>query len=295
MLRKKKGLAILLASVMTLTIAACGGGGANAPADTTGDKATEGIKTVQEGKLSVAMECAYPPFNWTQTDDSNGAVEIEGGSGFANGYDVQMAKQVADALGLELTVVKTEWDGLPPAVNSGMVDVIMAGMSPTAERRETIDFSDAYYKSQLVMVVRADGDYADAESLDDFEGARITAQLNTFHYTVVDQINGVNQLEAMDNFPAMRTALQSGVIDGYVSEKPEGISAVQAIPAFKMIEFTDENGFEFDPDDVNIAAGLKKGNDALLDAINKALTDINDDDRNKLMDDVIAFQPATTE
>lgn len=145
------------------------------------------------------------------------------------------------------------------------------------------------------MVVRADGDYADAESLDDFEGARITAQLNTFHYTVIDQINGVNQLEAMDNFPAMRTALQSGVIDGYVSEKPEGISAVQAIPAFKMIEFTDENGFEFDPDDVNIAAGLKKGNDALLDAINKALTDINDDDRNKLMDDVIAFQPATTE
>lgn len=293
MVNKKKVLSILLAAMLTLTVAACGGGGAQAPATT--DNAAEGLKTVQDGKLYVAMEAAYPPFNWTQTDDSNGAVALDGGTGYANGYDVQMAKKVAEDLGLELNIMKIEWDGLPPAVNSGMVDVIMAGMSPTAERRESIDFSDAYYNSQLVVIVNADGPYADAETLEDFQNARITAQLNTFHYTVIDQMAGAIQLEAMDNFPAMRTALQSGIIDGYVSEKPEGISAMKAISAFKMIEFDEADGFEFNPDDVDIAVGLKKGNDELTKAINESLAKISKEERNQLMDDVIEFQPASAE
>ena len=91
-------------------------------------------------------------------------------------------------------------------------------MSPTDERRASIDFSDVYYVSDLVMVVRKDGPYAQATSLEEFEGAKITAQLNTFHYTVVDQIAGVDKQTAMEDFPTMIVALQSGKIDGYVSE-----------------------------------------------------------------------------
>ena len=116
-------------------------------------------------QLRIGMECGYAPFNWTQQDDSNGAVAIEGGGGYANGYDVQIAKKVAEGLGKELVIVKTEWDGLVPAVQSGVIDGIIAGMSPTAERKESIDFSDNYYVSDLVIVVRADGPYADATSL----------------------------------------------------------------------------------------------------------------------------------
>lgn len=287
MSKMKKWIALALMATMMLTLAACGGGAK------TESKDAKDIKTVQAGKLTVAMECAYPPFNWTQTDDSNGAVAIEGGGGYANGYDVQIAKQVAKALGLELAISKTEWDGLPPAVNSGMVDVIMAGMSPTAERRNAIDFTDAYYNSQLVVVVRADGKYADAKTNKDFKDARITAQLNTFHYTVVDQLKGAQKLEAMESFPVMRTALQSGIIDGYVSEKPEALSASAAIPGFKMIELAEGQGFTFEPDDVNIAAGLKKGNTALLEGINKALKDISQEDRDKIMDEMIQKQPSS--
>ena len=87
----------------------------------------------------------------------------------------------------------------------------IAGMSPTAERMATIDFTDPYYESELVIVVRKDGAYAEATSLADFAGAKITGQLNTFHYTVIDQIPDVQKQTAMDTIPTMVVALTSGV------------------------------------------------------------------------------------
>lgn len=247
--------------------------------------------TVEDGKLKVAMECGYAPFNWTQVDDSNGAVPIEGGSGYANGYDVQIAKKIADSMGKELVVVKTGWDALPLAVQSGTVDLIIAGMSPTLERAEQIDFSHNYYASDLVIVLRADSEYTDATAIADFAGADITAQLNTFHYTVIDQIEGVNKLAAMDDFPAMRVALQSGIIDGYVSERPEGLSAQAASSDFTYISFAEGQGFEYRPDDAALAAGMKKGNTALAEAVNAAIDAISEDDRQTLMEEAIANQP----
>ncbi len=243
------------------------------------------------GQLRIGMECGYAPFNWTQQDDSNGAVAIEGGGGYANGYDVQIAKKVADGLGKELVIVKTEWDGLVPAVQSGVIDGIIAGMSPTAERKESIDFSDNYYVSDLVIVVRADSPYADATSLADFAGAKITGQLNTFHDTVIDQIEGVEHVTAMPDFPSMRVALESGIIDGYVSERPEGISASAANSNFAFVGFDLENGFTYNVDDAAIAMGIKKDSD-LTTQVNEVLAGISQEERDQLMKDAIANQPA---
>ena len=104
------------------------------------------------------MECAYEPYNWTDTDGSSfGAVPIssEGQQGlYANGYDVQIAQYVANRLGLKLEIYAMEWDSLIPAVNSGAIDAIVAGMSPTAERAQEIDFTDTYYESNLVVIIR---------------------------------------------------------------------------------------------------------------------------------------------
>ncbi|QOV19356.1 ABC transporter permease subunit [Blautia liquoris] len=256
------------------------------------------IKAQAEGEnqkeFRVGMEAGYAPFNWTQNSDDHGAVPIQGDKSYAGGYDVEIAKRIADELGRKLVIVKTEWDGLPPALESGKIDAIVAGMSPTAERREQMDFSDVYYESNLVMVTRADTKYAKAKSLNDFKDAKVTAQLSTFHYTVIDQIPGVDKQEAMDNFPAMRVALQSGIIDAYVSERPEGVTAQSVNPKLKMVQFKESEGFETSPDDTAVAIGMRKG-DPDLAKIDEILARIPQSERDKIMDDATANQPAAEE
>ncbi|MDO4866762.1 MAG: transporter substrate-binding domain-containing protein [Clostridia bacterium] len=244
-----------------------------------------------EGQFRVGMECDYPPFNWTQVEADDNSVPIDGGMGYAGGYDVEIAKRIAEALDRELVVVKIEWDGLIPALNSGMIDAVIAGMSPTAERKITVDFTDAYYNSDLVVVVRADGGYADAQTLADFAGAKITAQLNTFHYTVIPQLEGVNQMPAMETFPAMITALTSGAIDGYISERPGAVSACAANADLTFVT----PGFEASEEDTSIAVALKQGQPELIEQINAALAEISADDRNALMDNAVLNQPVTAE
>ena len=235
-------------------------------------------------QLKVGMECAYAPFNWTQTDDSHGAVPIAGGIGYAAGYDVEIAKKIAEGLGKELVIVKTEWNGLLPALTSGRIDAIIAGMSPLPARRESIDFSDSYYASDLVVVVQKEGSFANAGTLADLSGARITAQLNTFHYSVIDQIPGVIQETAMLDFPTMIVALNAGRIDGYVSERPGAVSAAVTNPNLSFIVF--EDGFSYSAEDVSVAVGLRQGSE-LTDRINQILAGISEDERNTLMDNAV--------
>jgi putative lysine transport system substrate-binding protein len=278
---KNKLLLLMIMSVTAIILlAGCG-------ADRS--KNAEGSSSSEDNTFKVGLEAGYPPFNWTQMDDSNNAVKIEGSAEYAGGYDVEIAKKIADGLGKKLVIVKTEWDGLVPALNSGKIDAIIAGMSPTKERKATIDFSENYYKSNLVMVVKKGGKYENATSIQDFKGAKVSAQLNTFHYSVIDQINGVEKQPAMDNFTAMRVALESGVIDGYVSERPEAVSASAANENYAMVEFSD--GFKTSEDDTAIAVGLQKGSE-LTGKINEILAGISEDDRNSIMDAAILNQPA---
>jgi putative lysine transport system substrate-binding protein len=277
-MKNKFTIVIVLLVSTILLLAGCG---------TSSKSSTSGSS--EDKTFKVGLEAGYAPFNWTQNDDSNGAVKIAGSAEYAGGYDVEIAKKVAEGLGKELVIVKTEWDGLVPALTSGKIDAIIAGMSPTAERKETIDFSDNYYKSNLIMVVKKGSKYEGATSIQDFKGAKVTAQLNTFHYSVIDQIEGVNKKTAMDNFPAMRVALESGIIDGYVSERPEGVSASAANENYVMVEF--EEGFETSEDDTAIAVGLAKGSD-LTEKINEALAGISEEERTSIMDSAIKNQPA---
>ena len=115
----KKWMAGALALAMVLAMALTGCGGSASSGAVSGSAAASGA---DDNVLTVAMECAYAPYNWTQNDDSNGAVPISGSSDYANGYDVMMAKKMAEALGMELEIVRSDWDSLVPAVISGTVD-----------------------------------------------------------------------------------------------------------------------------------------------------------------------------
>lgn len=105
-----------------------------------------GSSGVEDGVLTIAMECAYAPYNWSQSDDSNGAVPISNVPGtYANGYDVMIAKQICEANGWKLEVVQSDWDSLVPGVQTGTFDAVIAGQSMTAERSEQVDFAGPYY------------------------------------------------------------------------------------------------------------------------------------------------------
>ncbi len=269
-MRRRLGLG-LITVLATLAFTSCGGSTNN-----------------ESDVFRVGMEAAYPPSNWTQLDDSNGAVQINGSQEFAGGYDVEIAKRVAEGLGKELVVEKIEWDGLIPALTSGQIDGIIAGMSPTEKRKETIDFSNSYYSTEFVLLVRNGGQYENATKLEDFAGAKVTGQLNTFHYGVIDQIEGVDKQEAMSDFASMRVALETGMIDAYVTEVSEATSAESANENFKMVRF--EDGFESNPEDTQTAIGLRKDYE-LTTEINEILSTISQDEQNQLMNESIQNQP----
>jgi len=252
------------------------------------------LETVKKaGVLKVGMECNYAPFNWTQAKASDTSVAISSG-GYADGYDVQIAVKMAAALGVKLEIIKLDWDGLTPALESGKIDCIIAGMSPTEKRKLSLDFTDHYYTSELVMVVRADGSYVDATSLEDFSGAKITGQTSTFHYEVIDQIENVNKQTAMADFTTMIVALQGKKIDGYVSELPGAKSAVVANPDLTYVRFDDGKGFTASEDDVAVSVGIRKGSN-LMDDLNSALSAITDADREDLMLWALDNQPLSAE
>lgn len=279
MKRKKSSLLLIGLLVITMLLGACGTGKPSGGDSDAGKKET----------LKVGMECDYAPFNWTQANDSNGAYPIGSGE-YAGGYDVEIAKRVADSLGRELVIVKTAWDGLPPAVTSGKIDMIIAGMSPTENRKTTLDFSDAYYVSEYIMVVRK-GEFTDLKSLSDFSGKKVSAQLGTFNYDLIDQIPGVVKEQALETFSALMVALESGKIDAYIAEVPAAKSAVSANPNLAYAAFPEGKGFAASMEDASIAVGFKKGNSELLEAVNKALAEISAEERDTLMQNALENQP----
>lgn len=253
-----------------------------------------------DSKLYVGMECGYAPFNYTQTDASNGAVKISNADGYANGYDVMIAKKIAEALGKELVIVKYKFEALIPAVNAKSLDMIIAGMSPTAERKEAIDFSDAYYTSQLVIVVRKaeyEGKYANATKLADFKGAKIAAQIGTFHNDALQAQAGkygILPQTPMSDFPALINALKTGAIDGYVAEEPGAKADCAANEELTYIPLkNNDTGFSASPADVQIAIGLIK-NSSIKDQINAALKKISAAERVKMMGDATFFATGKT-
>lgn len=276
--------AAALAALMTLGLTACSGGEESSTAAKSG---------LEDGVLTVAMECAYAPYNWTQADDSNGAVPIKDSNNYANGYDVIIAKKLAEELGVELEIVKSDWDSLIPAVQSGTVDCVIAGQSITADRMQQVDFTEPYFYATIVTLTKSDSQYASAASVEDLSGATATSQMNTIWYNnCLPQIPDANILPAQADAPAMLVALNSGTCDIVVTDKPTGLAACVAYPDFTMLDFTGTEGeFEVSDEDINIGISLKKGNTELKEKLDSVLSTMTEEDFTELMDQAISVQP----
>ena len=293
----KKFLTLLMALSMCLSLAACGGS-SEETAETPADSETAGedgavSSGVEDGVLTIAMECAYAPYNWSQSDDSNGAVPIKDSTEYANGYDVMMAKKICEANGWELEVVRTDWDSLVPGVQTGIYDAVIAGQSMTAERMEQVDFAGPYYYASIVCVTKTDSPYANAAGISDLSGGTCTAQIATIWYdSCLPQIEGAQVQTAAETAPAMLMALETDAVDFICTDMPTAMGAVAAYPDMKILDFTDsDDNFEVDEGEINIGISVMKGNTELKEAIDSVLSTMTADDFNTLMNEAIAIQP----
>lgn len=274
----KKTVITMLIVLMTISAAFAGGSKESAASSNT---------------LRVGMECAYAPYNWAQSDDSNGAVPIKGSSDFAYGYDVMMAKFIAQELGMNLEIIKLDWDSIPVAVQSGSIDCGICGQSITSERLQTLDFSTPYYYASIVGLTTADSPYASANGVSDLAGAVCTSQLNTVWYDVcLPQIPNARILTALESAPAMLVALNSGACNLIVTDQPTALAACMAYPNMRMLDFTGTaDNFNVSEEEINIGISIRKGNSELLASINAALAKLTPDDFTRMMNQAIADQP----
>ena len=285
----RKLLAILLSLAMILSFAACGNSGAQETSSTE----TTSIPGIEDGVLTVAMECAYAPYNWAQVDDSNGAVKIKDSIMYANGYDVMTAKNIADYLGVELEIVQLDWDSLIPAVQSGVVDSVIAGQSMTAERMESVNFAGPYLYASIVCLVKNTSEYASAKGISDLAGASCTSQSGTIWYdSCLPQIDGADIQTPQESAPAMLMAVETGTVDFVCTDMPTAQGALIAYPDLVILDFSDSgDDFEVSDEDINIGISIAKENTELMDAINEYLDALTADDFNDLMAKAIEVQP----
>ena len=292
---------LVLALMLALSLAACGSGSTTsttAAADAAETAAAAASTGVEDGVLTIAMECAYAPYNWMQGDDSNGAVPISNVPGsYANGYDVMIGKKIAEANGWQLEVIQSDWDSLVPGVQTGKFDAVIAGQSMTAERSEQVDFAGPYFYATIVCVTKADGKFANAASIADLAGGSCTAQIATIWYDqCLPQIEGANVQPASETAPAMLMALETDMVDFICTDMPTAQGAVAAYPDMKILDFSGTEGdFQFDDavraENVNIGISLMKGNTVLKEKIDAVLSTMTVDDFNALMEQAIAIQP----
>ena len=255
--------------------------------------AESAIPGLEDGVLTVAMECAYAPYNWAQPDDSNGAVPIKDSLLYANGYDVMTAKAICEANGWKLEIKQLDWDSLIPAVQSGVCDAVIAGQSMTSERMESVDFAGPYLYATIVCLAKKDSKYAEAKGINDLAGGTCTSQSGTIWYdSCLPQIPDAKIGMPAESAPAMLMAVASGTVDFVCTDMPTAQGALIAYPDLVLLDFAGSgNDFEVSEEEINIGVSVKKGNTALVDAINDYLKDKTADDFNALMAEAIKIQP----
>ena len=248
---------------------------------------------VEDGILTVAMECAYAPYNWAQPDDNNGSVPIKDSLLYANGYDVMTAKAICEANGWQLEIMQLDWDSLIPAVQSGICDAVIAGQSMTSERMESVDFAGPYLYASIVCLTKKDSAFANAKGISDLAGGSCTSQSGTIWYdSCLPQIKDAKIGMPAESAPAMLMAVASGTVDYVCTDMPTAQGALIAYPDLVILDFSDSgDDFSVSEEEINIGISVRKGNTFLKDAIDSYLSNKSADDFNALMADAISIQP----
>ena len=262
---KKKFLAVVAAIGMMASLAACGGSGSASSAAPAESAKTESVAaestaaageltTVNAGKLTMSTNAAFPPYEMT-TD-----------SGDFEGIDVEVAGAIAEKLGLELQIDDMDFDAALLAAQQGKSDIVMAGVSVTEERQKVMEFSKSYATGVQVVIVKEDSDIA---SVDDLEGKMIGTQRGTTGSIYCSDDYGDDHVTMYDNGLTAVQALNNDQVDCVVIDSEPAKKFVEANQGLKILET------EYVSEDY--AIGMAKGNTVLLDAVNKAIEELQAD------------------
>lgn len=270
----------LFAIVATCSLVLTGCGSSSSGSDNSTDDDT----------FTVGMECNYAPFNWQTSKKTKTSAKLDGGAGYCDGYDVVISRKIAKSMGKKLKVKKISWDGLQPAVDSGEIDAIVAGMTANKKREKGIDFTTPYYSSETVMIVRANSEEAGYTDIQQFKGKKIMGQKNTNYDTIIDQIKDVDHETPKATYPELVVALQNGDADGITAELPVANGVVSANPDLAIVHFAEGKGFD---NDTSVSIGLKNGTrkTKFFKNVQKALNKISDEDRQQMMQDAVDRAP----
>ena len=269
------------ALAMTFVLSGCGG---------SEDDGKNVSSVTGKEKFVVGMECNYAPFNWQSNEQTDTSVAI-GGAGYCDGYDVRVARYVAEQLDREIEVKKVSWEGLQPALNSGEIDAVIAGMTADDKRRAGMDFTTPYYESEMVMIVRkSDKKVAKYNDIQQFKGKTVIGQKSTNYDTVIDQIKGVKHATPKATYPEMIVALQKKEVDGITAELPVAEGAVAANKDLTIVHFKKGKGFDID---TSVSIAMKKGtsDSQLFKDVQKAVDNLSKKTRDEWMKEARQAQP----
>ena len=280
-----------------MVLSGCGPAAQEPTTDDADDAADDAADTNEAATLGdgvtlrVGMEAAYAPYNWQATEESDTTIPIENVEGaYADGYDVQIAKRIAEELGMEPVAVKMDFGALVDSLNNGTIDIICAGMSVTPERAESADFTDSYIDDEVIIVVKKDSDYADATKLSDFSGASVLGQKDTFYDDLIEEIPDVNHMTPVATVPLVVDAIENGTCDAITFSSMSLPNLLENYPDLMKVELEEGEGFS-DPSNPDNAA-IAKGNDEMLDRLNEIIAGITEEERLEMWQDCMDRQPA---
>lgn len=264
---KKKFLTLVLTGIMATALVACSGsnapagssaasseaGGTGSESATEADNAnTSAVQVINEGKLIVATNAEFPPYEYHDGDK-------------IVGIDMEIADAIAKKMGLELEIEDIAFDSVILEVTSGKADMGMAGISATEERKQSVDFSDTYTTSKQLIIVKEDSEIAKS---DDLEGKTVGVQAGTTGDLLVSDIKGATVERYSKGMDAVQ-ALSQSKIDAVVIDSEVAKRFVSETTGLKVLDdaYADEE----------YAVAVKKGNKELLDSVNKALSELKAD------------------
>lgn len=253
----KKIIATAVLGIMTMGLAGCGSSN-----DKNSASKTDLLEKIQKnGKLVVGMSADYAPYEFHYID--------ENGKDVIGGFDVDIANEIANKIGVNLVIQEMDFDALVSALPAGKVDLVISGMNPTEERAKVVDFSEVYYNSKHGILVRAE-DADNYQTFADLEGAKVGVQLGSTQEKIAKtEIPNVN-LQQLSNINNLILELKAGKVDAIVMEKPVAEMAVKSNPELAVGKpiYEEQTGGN--------AVGIAKNNPQLLAKVNEVITELNE-------------------